>query len=161
MRSNASLTSRPLPSLHLIHPLPHYPFMTRTERAAFPRALMRDRSESKSGLDKSLRKGGSGHHNWGSILDEGYLETAAVEDEQQALATEQDRSDSRALIAALVAPSLTSSPQSTSTRPREDPPPSPKRRRAPREASGRSLSRAKVTSILRTNGLLLTTACRH
>ena len=75
--------------------------MTRTERAAFPRALMRDRSESKSGLDKSLRKGGSGHHNWGSILDEGYLESAAVEDEEQALATEQDRRDSRAFIASL------------------------------------------------------------
>jgi hypothetical protein len=68
--------------------------MTRTERAAFPRALMRDRSESKSGLDKSLRKGGSGHHNWGSILDENYLEEAAVNDEQQALAAEQDRRDS-------------------------------------------------------------------
>jgi hypothetical protein len=62
---------------------------------------MRDRSESKSGLDKSLRKGGSGHHNWGSILDENYLEEAAVNDEQQALAAEQDRRDSCAFIAAL------------------------------------------------------------
>ncbi|KAI9567753.1 hypothetical protein HD554DRAFT_2106555 [Boletus coccyginus] len=68
--------------------------MTRTERAAFPRALMRDRSESKSGLDKSLRKGGGGHHNWGSIADESYLEAAALEDGQQALATEEDRTDS-------------------------------------------------------------------
>ncbi|KAH0831234.1 hypothetical protein J3R83DRAFT_13818 [Lanmaoa asiatica] len=68
--------------------------MTRTERATFPRALIRDRSESKSGLDKSLRKGGGGHHNWGSIADEGYLEAAALEDEQQALAAEPDRRDS-------------------------------------------------------------------
>lgn len=83
--------------------------MTRTERAAFPRALMRDRSESKSGLDKSLRKGGGGHHNWGSIADESYLEAAALEDGQQALATEEDRTDSRAFIVALIAPSFVSS----------------------------------------------------
>ncbi|KAF8558669.1 hypothetical protein OG21DRAFT_1504085 [Imleria badia] len=67
--------------------------MTRTERATFPRALVRDRSESKSGLDKSLRKGGSGHHNWGSMLDEGYLAEAALADEQ-AVAAEEDRRDS-------------------------------------------------------------------
>ncbi|KAG9308327.1 hypothetical protein JVU11DRAFT_12091 [Chiua virens] len=54
--------------------------MTRTERATFPRARVRDRSESKSGLDKSLRKGGSGQHNWGSIANEGYLEAAAIYD---------------------------------------------------------------------------------
>jgi hypothetical protein len=42
-----------------------------------------------------LREGGSGHHNWGSILDENYLETAALGGEQQALAAEQDRRDSR------------------------------------------------------------------
>jgi len=75
--------------------------MTRTERATFPRALLRDRSESKSGLDKSLRKGGSGHHNWGSVRDESYLEAAALEDEQQALATEEDRTDSRAFFVGL------------------------------------------------------------
>jgi hypothetical protein len=55
--------------------------MTRTERAGFPRALGRDRSESKSGLDKSLRKNGAGQHNWGNLADEGYLESAALEDE--------------------------------------------------------------------------------
>ncbi|KAF9224894.1 hypothetical protein BS17DRAFT_779233 [Gyrodon lividus] len=64
--------------------------MTRTERAAFPRALVRDRSESKSGLDKSLRKGGSGHYNWGNLADESYLEAAALEDEARDLADSED-----------------------------------------------------------------------
>ncbi|KAG2347187.1 hypothetical protein BDR05DRAFT_958661 [Suillus weaverae] len=57
--------------------------MTRTERAGFPRALLRDRSESKSGLDKSVRKNGGGQHNWGSINDERYLEAAALADEEE------------------------------------------------------------------------------
>lgn len=61
----------------------HYYTMTRTERAGFPRALLRDRSESKSGLDKSVRKNGSGQHNWGSINDERYLEAAALADEEE------------------------------------------------------------------------------
>ncbi|KAH7928355.1 hypothetical protein BV22DRAFT_1192907 [Leucogyrophana mollusca] len=60
--------------------------MTRTERSAFPRALVRDRSESKSGLDKSIRKNGGGQHNWGSLADEGYLEAAGLEDEQNEFA---------------------------------------------------------------------------
>ena len=72
--------------------------MTRTERAAFPRAILKDRyvldyfcahfdsffasrSESKSGLDKSLRKSGGGAHNWGSIKDELALEQSALDDE--------------------------------------------------------------------------------
>jgi hypothetical protein len=57
--------------------------MTRTERAVSPRAIIRDRSESKSGLDKSLRKGGAGPHNWGSIDNERELEDAAYDDEQR------------------------------------------------------------------------------
>jgi len=56
--------------------------MTRTARSSFPRAVMRDRSESKSGLDKSLRKGGAGTHNWGSLADEQGLESAALDDEE-------------------------------------------------------------------------------
>lgn len=56
--------------------------MTRTERAVSPRAIIKDRSESKTGLDKSLRKGGAGTHNWGSIDNERELEDAAFEDEQ-------------------------------------------------------------------------------
>ncbi|KAG1752255.1 hypothetical protein EDB19DRAFT_1673027 [Suillus lakei] len=71
--------------------------MTRTERAGFPRALLRDRSESKSGLDKSVRKNGSGQHNWGSINDERYLEAAALADEEEEFeedTTDQQRNNS-------------------------------------------------------------------
>jgi len=56
--------------------------MTRTERSVFPRAVLRDRSESKSGMDKSFRKGGAGTHNWGSLADEADLEYDAINDEQ-------------------------------------------------------------------------------
>jgi hypothetical protein len=58
--------------------------MTRTSRAAFPRALVKDRSESKSGHrdDKNVRKGGAGAHGWGSLADEKALEDAALNDEQ-------------------------------------------------------------------------------
>lgn len=41
-----------------------------------------NRSESKSGFDKSLRKNGAGAHNWGSIRDELDLEREALEDEE-------------------------------------------------------------------------------
>ncbi|EJD36679.1 hypothetical protein AURDEDRAFT_140010 [Auricularia subglabra TFB-10046 SS5] len=44
--------------------------MTRTERASHPRALVKDRSESKSGLDKRVQKNGAGAHGWGSLADE-------------------------------------------------------------------------------------------
>ena len=54
--------------------------MTRTARAAYPRAVIKDRSESRSGLDSSLRKAGAGHHNWGSLADEQQLEFAALND---------------------------------------------------------------------------------
>ncbi|KAF8624655.1 hypothetical protein AX17_006986 [Amanita inopinata Kibby_2008] len=57
--------------------------MTRTARAAYPRAIIRDRSESKSGLDSSLRKGGAGRHNWGGIADERELEYAAMNDDME------------------------------------------------------------------------------
>jgi hypothetical protein len=58
--------------------------MTRTARAAFPRAIFKDRSESKSGHrdDKHVRKDGAGAHSWGSIADEKALEDAALNDEQ-------------------------------------------------------------------------------
>ena len=55
--------------------------MTRTERAVFPRALMKDRSEARNGLDSSLRKGGAGAHNWGSLEDEARHEDEALQDE--------------------------------------------------------------------------------
>ncbi|KAI6165287.1 hypothetical protein EDD17DRAFT_278353 [Pisolithus thermaeus] len=69
--------------------------MTRTERAAYPRAAMRDRSLSKSGLDNHLRKGGGGHHNWGNLAEEEYLEAAAREDSAHEFAKESDERHSR------------------------------------------------------------------
>jgi hypothetical protein len=58
--------------------------MTRTARAAFPRALVKDRSESRSGHrdDKHVRKDGAGPHGWGSFADEKALEEAALHDEK-------------------------------------------------------------------------------
>lgn len=53
--------------------------MTRTARAAHPRALNRDRSESRTGLNPSIPKSGAGGHNWGSLADELYMETAIDE----------------------------------------------------------------------------------
>ncbi|KAG8991431.1 hypothetical protein FRB95_007752 [Tulasnella sp. JGI-2019a] len=44
--------------------------MTGTIRATNPRALIRDRSNSKTGMDKSMRKAGGGAHNWGNIDDQ-------------------------------------------------------------------------------------------
>ncbi|KAF8324017.1 hypothetical protein DL93DRAFT_2162110 [Clavulina sp. PMI_390] len=44
--------------------------MTRTARATYPRAATRDRSQSKSGLDAAMKKGGAGQHAWGSLGDE-------------------------------------------------------------------------------------------
>jgi len=55
--------------------------MTRTERSSYPRAVKKDRSESKTGMDKSLRKDGAGPHNWGALKDELELERAADDDE--------------------------------------------------------------------------------
>ena len=66
--------------------------MARTSRAAYPRAVMKDRSESRSGGDKSIRKSGAGPHNWGSLADEEYLEYAALEDEQRELEEEEGES---------------------------------------------------------------------
>jgi hypothetical protein len=56
--------------------------MTRTARAAYPRAVIKDRSESRNGLETSIRKSGAGHHNWGSLADELRLEEAAIGDEE-------------------------------------------------------------------------------
>jgi len=61
--------------------------MTRTERSLSPRAIIKDRSESKTGMDKALRKGGAGGHNWGNINEEYLLEDEALADEQQESAT--------------------------------------------------------------------------
>ena len=55
--------------------------MTRTERSHSLRALIKDRSEARNGMDSSLPKGGAGAYNWGSINSEYYLENAAAVDE--------------------------------------------------------------------------------
>lgn len=59
--------------------------MTRTERASYPRAVLRDRSLSRSGLNTQLRKGGAGRHNWGGLEDESQLESQAMHDEAKEL----------------------------------------------------------------------------
>jgi hypothetical protein len=55
--------------------------MTRTERSHSLRALVKDRSEARNGMDSSVPKGGAGAHNWGSIHSEYDHENAAIADE--------------------------------------------------------------------------------
>ncbi|CAE6448078.1 unnamed protein product [Rhizoctonia solani] len=43
--------------------------MTRTERSAHPRAVLKDRSEARNGMDKSMKKGGAAG-GWGTLQDE-------------------------------------------------------------------------------------------
>lgn len=69
--------------------------MTRTERATSPRAIIKDRSESKTGIDKHTPKNGAGPHNWGSLMDERELEEAATFDE------EHDREETGGKVIAL------------------------------------------------------------
>ncbi|KAH9933097.1 hypothetical protein B0H21DRAFT_89865 [Amylocystis lapponica] len=56
--------------------------MTRTERAAFPRAVAKDHAESKTGGDKRIPKNGAGPHNWGSVNNQREIEDAAAVDEE-------------------------------------------------------------------------------
>jgi hypothetical protein len=55
--------------------------MTRTERSLSLRALAKDRSEARNGMDSSVPKGGAGAHNWGSLDAEYSHESAAILDE--------------------------------------------------------------------------------
>jgi len=73
--------------------------MTRTERSLSPRAIIKDRSESKTGMDKALRKGGGGSHNWGNINEEYDLETEALDDERQVLADNKEESGDKPELA--------------------------------------------------------------
>lgn len=73
--------------------------MTRTARAVFPRAVNKDRSESKTGLDRSIRKGGAGQHNWGSLSDERELEYGDMEDDETPL-SENVTSDASSTLSA-------------------------------------------------------------
>jgi len=54
--------------------------MTRTERSHSLRALLKDRSEARNGMDSSVPKGGAGGHNWGS-LDQVHEITALVDED--------------------------------------------------------------------------------
>ena len=56
--------------------------MTRTERASYPDALNKDRSQAKNGMDKHIPKKGAGPHNWGRLEDELEIEQAALQDEE-------------------------------------------------------------------------------
>lgn len=62
--------------------------MTRTERATSPRAIIKDRSESRNAMGRDMAKGGAGPHNWGSLMNERELEDAADEDEERELEEE-------------------------------------------------------------------------
>ncbi|KAJ8521593.1 hypothetical protein ONZ45_g1777 [Pleurotus djamor] len=84
------------PHFHPFLIVPH--IMTRTERSVNPRAVIRDRSESKSGLDKSMPKNGAGTHNWGSFADERELEDAALADEQQDLGNARSKSHDKSPV---------------------------------------------------------------
>lgn len=55
--------------------------MTRTERSQSLRALAKDRSGSRNGMDTSTPKGGAGAHNWGSLDSEFRYEDDALLDE--------------------------------------------------------------------------------
>ncbi|KAH6910673.1 hypothetical protein BKA70DRAFT_1220564 [Coprinopsis sp. MPI-PUGE-AT-0042] len=56
--------------------------MTRTARSAFPRAVEKDRHDSRTGLSANMRKDGGGAHNWGNPLqDEQLMEDEAFADE--------------------------------------------------------------------------------
>ncbi|KAH9973990.1 hypothetical protein BGW80DRAFT_197017 [Lactifluus volemus] len=64
--------------------------MTRTERSHSLRALIKDRSEARNGMDSSLPKGGGGAHNWGSLDSELRYENEAIADEADELEDEID-----------------------------------------------------------------------
>ncbi|KAI0258567.1 hypothetical protein BC834DRAFT_835282 [Gloeopeniophorella convolvens] len=55
--------------------------MTRTSRSVSPRALLKDRSEARNGMDTSLPKGGAGAHNWGTFELEADYQADALADE--------------------------------------------------------------------------------
>ena len=59
----------------------HSHTMTRTERSQSLRALAKDRSGSRNGMDMSTPKGGAGAYNWGSIDSEFRYEDDALLDE--------------------------------------------------------------------------------
>ncbi|KAJ7448250.1 hypothetical protein B0H11DRAFT_2081068 [Mycena galericulata] len=132
--------------------------MTRTSRSASLRSILKDRSESKTGLNNSLRKNGGGAHNWGNLENERDLEFAGIDDGQQELDELEDDDDSQSghsdermrlsnhrvsnapdLLCAFCLPQ---SPRSRS--PLLPSWSAPKRRLPPPRSSGRMRSKAKV-----------------
>ncbi|KAJ7766343.1 hypothetical protein DFH07DRAFT_809649 [Mycena maculata] len=80
-------TTHPLPVTTKALSRSHLPYtsasiMTRTSRSASLRSIIKDRSESKTGLSNNLRKNGGGAHNWGSLENERDLEFAGIDDGQ-------------------------------------------------------------------------------
>jgi len=69
--------------------------MTRTARATYPRAALKDRSQSRSGMDKSLKKNGSGRGNWGKLGEYEDVEYNDDEEEEAAeiLSTSEEGSE--------------------------------------------------------------------
>lgn len=59
--------------------------MTRTARAAYPRAIIKDRSEAKNAMNKRIPKSGAGGHNWGDLQHEYDYVEAALRDEEAEL----------------------------------------------------------------------------
>lgn len=69
--------------------------MTRTERAHHPRAIVRDRSVSKTGLSSGVRKHGAGQHNWGDAEHELEWEELAVQDGKREVEEEEEEKEKR------------------------------------------------------------------
>ncbi|KAJ3722542.1 hypothetical protein EV361DRAFT_893868 [Lentinula raphanica] len=67
--------------------------MTRTARATYPRAALKDRSQSRSGMDKSLKKDGAGRANWGKLGEVEYDDAEYDEDFQEEVTQNLDASE--------------------------------------------------------------------
>jgi hypothetical protein len=78
--------------------------MTRTERSHSLRALAKDRSEARNGMDTSVPKGGAGAHNWGSLNAEFAIESEAMLDENAEF--EDQAAGGRRLPSDVVTPSV-------------------------------------------------------
>lgn len=89
--------------------------MTRTARANYPRAVSKDRSEAKNGMDNSTKKHGAGPHNWGSLDHELELEAAGIADEERELEEEElEGPTARAVHSDRTRPAIDRSPSSMS-----------------------------------------------
>lgn len=81
--------------------------MTRTARATYPRAALKDRSQSRSGMDKSLKKDGAGRGNWGKLGEVEYddeYDEESYEAETENLDASETGSEGRIFIATFYLP---------------------------------------------------------